>query len=96
MRFLTSPRAGRLTAVKNLPEISPRVPVVLMRKNIGDIVDGLDSNTARLGYVLVTGPDERSVDRHAERLLARVKIEVTPDGWAAARSLAGRSGRQES
>lgn len=76
VRFLTSPRPGRLTSLTNLPTPGPHVPIVRMRKAIGDTVQEAENNSARLGSFVVVGPDQQSVDRHADHLLSQVHIEV--------------------
>ncbi len=78
VRFLTSPRPGRLAAVTGLPRRGPQVPIVRVRKAVGDRVDGARCNGGRLGCFVVTGPDAVAVDRHAEQLFKRIRIEVAP------------------
>jgi biotin carboxylase len=77
VRFLTSPHRGRLATVTGLPGHSPRVPIVRVRKAAGETVNAAD-NTGRLGSFVVVGADRQSVDRDADRLLARVRIDVEP------------------
>lgn len=78
VRFLTSPRPGRLTSLTNLPTPSPRVPIIRVRKSVGDTVQEAENNSARLGSFIVAGPDQPSVDRQADHLLSQVRIEVAP------------------
>lgn len=78
VRFLTSPHPGRLTAVTGLPGHNPQVPIVRVRKVAGETVNGAEDNTARLGSFVVVGPDQQSVDQHADHLLAQVQIEIEP------------------
>ncbi|MGH3834756.1 MAG: ATP-grasp domain-containing protein [Pseudonocardiaceae bacterium] len=78
VRFLTTPHPGRLAAVTGLPDHSPQVPVVWVRKALGETVNGTEDNTGRLGSFIVIGPDRHHVDRDADRLLAQVRIEVEP------------------
>lgn len=90
VRFLTSPHPGRLASVTGLPLTSHRVPTVHMRKAIGDRVDDLPHNGARLGYFVVTGPDADTVDAHADDLFRQIRIEVVPHthnqlGWGQVR-----------
>ena len=76
VRFLTAPRQGRLTAITGLPPAGPRVPVVRVRANPGDLVRPATDNAARLGSIVVTGPDQATADDHADRIMAQVQIEV--------------------
>ncbi|WP_241255791.1 ATP-grasp domain-containing protein [Candidatus Protofrankia californiensis] len=79
VRFLTSPRTGRLASVAGLPTTGPGVPVVHLRTAIGDAVREAQANHGRLGHLVVTGPDADTVDRHAEFLLAQITIDVVPE-----------------
>ncbi|ONI92787.1 hypothetical protein ALI22I_01805 [Saccharothrix sp. ALI-22-I] len=78
VRFLVSHQAGRLVTLSGLPELSPRVPVVRVRKAIGEAVSGVKDNAARLGSFVVVGPDRESVDDYADHLLGQVRIRVEP------------------
>jgi biotin carboxylase len=53
-------------------------PQVRLRAAIGDQVEPTRANLSRLGHLIVTGPDATAVDRHAERLLARITIHIAP------------------
>ncbi|MFK4222130.1 ATP-grasp domain-containing protein [Streptomyces sp. NPDC019890] len=77
VRFLTSPRAGRLVAVTGLPSAGPGVPEVRLRTAVGETVGQAQTNRGRLGHLIVTGSDAATVERRAERLLAQIAIEVT-------------------
>ncbi len=79
VRFLTSPRAGRLASVTGLPPTGPGVPAVQLRTAIGDVVHEARANRGRLGHFIVTGPDADTVDHHAKLLLAQITIEVVPE-----------------
>jgi biotin carboxylase len=83
VRFLTSPHPGRLATVTGLPDRSPRVPDVRVRKTTGETVNEAGDNSARLGSFVVVGPDRQSVEPYADRLLARIRIEVEPAESAA-------------
>lgn len=78
VRFLTAPHPGRIVAVTGLPDCSPQVPIVRVRKAVGAIVNRAEDNTSRVGSVVVVGPDQHAVDQHADQLLAQVRIEVKP------------------
>ncbi|GAA2581026.1 hypothetical protein GCM10010399_08490 [Dactylosporangium fulvum] len=78
VRFLTSPHAGRLRAVHGLPQRSPEVPDVRIRTAIGDRVRKAQDNRSRIGHLIVTGPNAEHVERHADQLMADVRIEVDP------------------
>lgn len=78
VRFLTTPQPGRLAAVAGLPDHSPQVPTVRVRKALGETVNGTEDNTGRLGSFIVVGPDQQHIDRAADHLLAQVRIEVEP------------------
>ncbi|MGQ0773179.1 MAG: ATP-grasp domain-containing protein [Pseudonocardiales bacterium] len=82
VRFLTSPRTGTLKAVTGLPHHDPQVPIIRVRAQPGDPVTGAGDNTARLGSFVVVGPDQHRVDRHADHLLAQVRVEIEPAGQA--------------
>ncbi|MBC6451318.1 ATP-grasp domain-containing protein [Actinokineospora xionganensis] len=78
VRFLTNPHQGLLAAITGLPERSPQVPIVRVRKAVGEVVGGAKDNAGRLGNFVVVGPDQQSVDDHADHLLAQVRIRVEP------------------
>jgi biotin carboxylase len=78
VRFLISHQAGRLVTLSGLPELSPRVPIVRVRKAVGETVNGAKDNAARLGSFVVVGPDRESVDDYANHLLDQVRIAVEP------------------
>lgn len=78
VRFLTAPYAGRLVAVTGLPNRSPQVPIVRVRKTVGETVNGARDNTGRIGSFVVVGHDQQSVDQYADHLAAQVRIEVEP------------------
>ncbi|WP_338682443.1 ATP-grasp domain-containing protein [Streptomyces acidiscabies] len=79
VRFLTSPRTGRLTAVTGLPRTGPGVPAVHLRTAVGQTVGPAQTNRGRLGHFIVTGPDPAAVERQAEQILARITVVVDPD-----------------
>lgn len=78
VRFLTTPDRGRLAAVSGLPDHSPQVPSVRVRKALGETVNGTEDNTGRLGSFIMVGPDRQRVDRDADHALAQVRIKVEP------------------
>jgi hypothetical protein len=78
VRFLTAPHPGRLAAVTGLPNRSPQVPIVRVRKAVGETVNGARDNKGRITSFVVVGQDQRSVDHHADHLVAQVRIEVEP------------------
>jgi biotin carboxylase len=78
VRFLTAPHPGQLAAIEGLPDRSPQVPLVRVRRSLGETVNGIGDNTGRLGSFVVVGTDQRRVDRDADHLLAQVRIEVEP------------------
>lgn len=82
VRFLTSPSAGRLTAVTGLPEEGPGVPVVHLRAAVGQAVGPAQTNHGRLGHFIVTGSDPAAVERRAEQMLARITVVVDSDHTA--------------
>ncbi|MER5996304.1 ATP-grasp domain-containing protein [Streptomyces viridosporus] len=77
-RFLTSPRAGRLVAVTGLPPVTTTVPAAHIRAAAGTHVGPATSNRGRLGHVIVTGPDPRTVDDQADQILRQITVTVTP------------------
>lgn len=78
VRFLTSPRLGRLDAVTGLPSVGPGVPVVHLRKAIGELVGHAQANYGRVGHFIVTGLDANAVEHRAEQLLTQITIDVAP------------------
>jgi biotin carboxylase len=78
VRFLTSPRAGRLASVTGLPKVGPGVPFVRWRAAVGGPVHEPRANAHRLGSFVVTGPDSAEVERRADALLRRIRIHVEP------------------
>ncbi|MCB5911078.1 ATP-grasp domain-containing protein [Streptomyces pinistramenti] len=79
VRFLTSPRTGRLAAVTGLPKEGPGVPAVHLRTAVGQTVGPAQANRGRLGHFIVTGPDPAAVERQAEQTLARITVVVDSD-----------------
>lgn len=77
-RFLTAPHPGRLTAVAGLPDRSPQVPLVRLRRSLGETVTGSEDNTGRIGSFIMVGSDRQRVDRDADHLLTQVQIHVEP------------------
>lgn len=78
VRFLTAPHPGRLAAVAGLPDHSPQVPLVRVRRSLGETVNRTGDNTGRIGSFIVIGSDRQRVDRDADHMLAQVRIEVEP------------------
>jgi biotin carboxylase len=89
VRFLTSPRAGRLVSVSGLPRVGPDVPLVRLRTAAGTAVHGAGANSHRLGSFVVTGPDATAVEERADALLRKVGIKIAPHP-AQARPAAGQ------
>lgn len=75
-----TPRPGRLVAVRGMPSIGPDVPFSDVTAEIGASVAGPDSNSGRVGYFVVTAPDQPSADERADELLKRVSVIVEPPG----------------
>ncbi|WP_198958435.1 hypothetical protein, partial [Amycolatopsis sp. KNN50.9b] len=78
VRFVTSPRTGRLTSLSRLPEQGPGVPFVRWRAAVGDLVHAARTNTDRLGSFVVTGSDADEVEERADALGRQIRIQVTP------------------
>ncbi|MEU5159667.1 hypothetical protein AB0G74_08665 [Streptomyces sp. NPDC020875] len=78
VRFVTSPRAGRLTSLSGLPTVGPGVPFARRRSAIGALVHEPDANGHRLGSFVVTGPDAAGVEERADTLLRQIRIHVEP------------------
>ncbi|MEU9891850.1 ATP-grasp domain-containing protein [Sphaerisporangium sp. NPDC051011] len=76
VRFMTSPRAGRLASVCGLPKQGPGVPFVRWRAAIGGPVHEPGVNAHRLGSFVVTGTDAAEVEERADTLLRQVRIHV--------------------
>ncbi|MBV7674169.1 ATP-grasp domain-containing protein [Streptomyces halstedii] len=79
VRFLTSPRTGRLAAVTGLPQEGPGIPIVHVRTAVGQTVGPAQTNRGRLGHFIVTGPDPAAVERQAEQILARITVVIDSD-----------------
>ncbi|MGV4985770.1 ATP-grasp domain-containing protein [Streptomyces sp. NRAIS4] len=78
VRFLTTPHAGRLVAVTGLPEVTTTIPAVRVRAAAGTDVGPATSNRGRLGHVIVTGHDPRTVDDQADQILRQITVTVDP------------------
>ncbi|MFE7480788.1 ATP-grasp domain-containing protein [Streptomyces sp. NPDC057552] len=78
VRFVTSPRAGRLTSLSGLPTVGAGVPFVRRRAAIGGLVHEPAANGHRLGSFVVTGPDAAEVEERADALLRQIRIHVEP------------------
>ncbi|OXM60816.1 hypothetical protein [Amycolatopsis sp. KNN50.9b] len=78
VRFVTSPRTGRLTSLSRLPEQGPGVPFVRWRAAVGDLVHAVRANTDRLGCFVVTGSDADEVEERADALGRQIQVQVGP------------------
>ncbi|MDK0521301.1 ATP-grasp domain-containing protein [Streptomyces sp. ML-6] len=78
VRFVTSPRAGRLTSLSGFPTTGPGVPFARLRAAIGSTVHEPGANGHRLGSFVVTGLDAAEVEERADAQLRRIRIEVEP------------------
>ncbi|NMI55849.1 MULTISPECIES: ATP-grasp domain-containing protein [unclassified Streptomyces] len=78
VRFLTTHHAGRLVAVTGLPAVTTTIPAVRVRAAEGSDVGPATSNRGRLGHVIVTGHDPRTVDERADQILRQITITVAP------------------
>ncbi|MBB1260927.1 ATP-grasp domain-containing protein [Streptomyces alkaliterrae] len=78
VRFVTSPRAGRLASLSGLPRVGPGVPFARWRAAIGGPVHEPHANGHRLGSFVVTGPDAAEVEERADTLLREIRIHVEP------------------
>ncbi|MFG2210499.1 ATP-grasp domain-containing protein [Streptomyces sp. NPDC048638] len=76
VRFVTSPRAGRLTSLSGFPKPGPGVPFVRWRAVIGGLVNAAGANADRLGAFVVTGQSEAEVEQRANTLARRVHVQV--------------------
>ncbi|MEU1273576.1 ATP-grasp domain-containing protein [Streptomyces sp. NPDC005799] len=78
VRFLTAPHAGRLVAVTGLPEVNATIPAVRLRVAEGAVVGPPASNRGRLGHVIITGHEPRTVDEQADWILRQITVAVGP------------------
>ncbi|MFI6359406.1 ATP-grasp domain-containing protein [Streptomyces sp. NPDC050743] len=78
VRFLTSPRNGRLESLSGLPALGPNVPFVRWRAPLGSRVTQPEANAHRLGSFVVTGESAAAVEERAAALLQQVHIYVQP------------------
>ena len=76
VRFLTTPHEGRLVSVTGLPAVTTTIPAVRVRAVKGADVGPATSNSGRLGHVIVTGHDARTVDDQADRILRQITVTV--------------------
>ncbi|MGA5442225.1 ATP-grasp domain-containing protein [Streptomyces griseoincarnatus] len=83
VRFLTSPRAGRLTSLSGFPKTGPGVPFTRWRAALGGTVHEPGANGHRLGSFVVTGTDAAEVEERADALLRQIRIGVEPAPGAA-------------
>ncbi|MFD9078168.1 ATP-grasp domain-containing protein [Streptomyces erythrochromogenes] len=77
-QFLTSPAAGRLTAVTGLPRPGPDTPLVRLRARPGDTVGPAHTNAGRLGSFIVVSPDARTTQARVAQLLHDIDVHVEP------------------
>lgn len=87
VRMLTSPRCGRLRAVRNMPLSGGDISAATLTKKIGATVAGPEDNGGRLGYLIVTGPDERTANGRADEVLRDIEIIVEPHDEAGKASI---------
>ncbi|WP_437105130.1 hypothetical protein [Streptomyces sp. enrichment culture] len=78
VRFVTSPRTGRLTSLSRLPEQGPGVPFVRWRAAVGDLVHAARTNADRLGCFVVTGQDADEVEERADALGRQIQVQIEP------------------
>lgn len=78
VRFVTSPRTGRLVSVAGFPAIGPGVPFVRWRAAIRSTVHEPAANAHRLGSFVVTGLDAAEVEDRADALLRQIRVNVEP------------------
>ncbi|MGW7425840.1 ATP-grasp domain-containing protein [Streptomyces sp. NPDC054813] len=76
VRFLTTDQEGQLVTVTGLPEVTRTIPAVRVRAAKGSDVGPATSNRGRLGHVIVTGHDPRTVDEQADRILRQITVTV--------------------
>lgn len=95
VRFVTSPRAGRLTSLSGFPTTEPGMPFVRSRAAIGSTVHEPGANGHRLGSFVVTGLDAAEVEERADAQLRRIRIEVEPHHNGEPGPFPGRSARTD-
>ncbi|MFF3015427.1 ATP-grasp domain-containing protein [Streptomyces sp. NPDC057939] len=78
VRFLTSPTAGRLTAVTGLPRPGPDTPLVRIRARPGDLVGPAHTNAGRLGSLIVVTANAATTQTRAAQLFDDIDIHVEP------------------
>ncbi|MFC9755255.1 ATP-grasp domain-containing protein [Streptomyces sp. NPDC056921] len=78
VRFVTSPRSGRLTSLSGLPRTGPGVPFVRCRTTIGAIVNEPGANGHRLASFVVTGSSATEVEERADAQFRQIRIQVEP------------------
>ena len=80
--FLTSPATGTVTGVVGSECIPLCADDFTLRMKLGDNVRAPTSNRDRLGHVLVSGPDRRSVIESLTQLDSRLYAVIQPDDAA--------------
>ncbi|MGW2892644.1 ATP-grasp domain-containing protein [Streptomyces griseoruber] len=80
VRFLTTHQEGQLVAVTGLPTVTRTIPAARVRAAAGSDVGPATSNRGRLGHVIVTGHDPRTVDEQADQILRQITVTVAPGG----------------
>jgi L-amino acid ligase C-terminal domain 2 len=63
--------------VTGSPRRSTQIPIVHIRRAVGDTVNEARRNGDRLGYFVVVGPEAGAAARHADELLEGLRIEVS-------------------
>ncbi|KFZ77957.1 hypothetical protein ED92_33135 [Amycolatopsis sp. MJM2582] len=79
-RFFTAPSQGKIASVTGLPLQDVTVPVVRLRRQVGDAVGDNRGNGCRVGHFIVTGSDRSVIERRAESLSSQILVEITEAG----------------
>jgi biotin carboxylase len=76
-RFLTA-QPGTVRAVKGVEEVRAHDGVIAVDVGVqeGEVVNALDSNWARIGQVLVTGPTTAAAVAICEQLVGKITVET--------------------
>jgi len=78
------PQRGRIVSIGDISKFENRadVPLIEIRKSVGDIISKIDSHPDRAGVVITTGETVESAVALAEYIVNSVQIKVEPIGTA--------------
>ena len=74
--------SGKVTAVEGVEEVRAHPDTLDLEVNVsvGDTVQPLEANWARLGQIVATGADTAAAVAACERLLSKITVTTAPEG----------------